>query len=428
MSFRLRLAAAVLAVPLATAAASGAFAQDAPPSPPAPAAPAAAQDLPSPEAVAARMQEIYALVAGDRPMVTPTDDAEARAKMIRDQRSWDESVQSLASQADVYAKVTETAAPTPRGLFHAGYGKARRAEIVPAADAAANWRTASELLAKAIAAAPADVAWRPDALFWHGKSLLALTESRAAAVNDAVARLAEAATALLAAERNDDAGRAASAALGKLTALGMDAEARAFAERIGASKAKFGASDATVRMHLAKASTGVGARFPDLPDTKDADGNPVAWKSFRGAPLVVHFFHVGWATGRPAEEKDVETTLRPLHERLAPRGLRFLGVSMDLALDAARVETLRRNWDEWGLRGKPLDGSRATVARWVEAEEMKWPWLWTGLWMNDPVSLALGGAGRSEPHAILVDKDGIVRWRGNSPFQGLAEAADALLK
>ena len=51
----------------------------------------------------------------------------------------------------------------------------------------------------------------------------------------------------------------------------------------------------------------------------------------------------------------------------------------------------------------------------------------SGTWLHDPISKALGGCGRNAAHAVLVDGKGVIRWRGNAPFDGLPEAARALL-
>jgi hypothetical protein len=102
----------------------------------------------------------------------------------------------------------------------------------------------------------------------------------------------------------------------------------------------------------------------------------------------------------------------------------MVGVSMDLALPKERVDQIAKNWDEWGVKEPLQDGSRASVQRFAEDQGVAWPWIWDGLWDKSPIARALGGPGVNAAHAVLVDAAGVVRWRGDAPFAGLAEAVD----
>lgn len=392
-----------------------------PPAAPNPAAPAA-----DPEAVAGRMSELFSRTAGDMPTVDPGASNEVRNTQIQRAKAWDSAVEALAKAADTYVQAAGDA-PNPRALFWGGCGKSRRATRVPAADGVALHRSAVEMLTKCLELAPPDADYRAEAEFRLGSSMTFLFDSGGAPPSEAAARLRSATKAFLAAERNDEAGAAASVALKVLVARGLHDDARAFADAVGADRADFGRSTQVVRQLVARVRTAVGAAFPSLGETTDADGRKFAWKDLAGAPFVVHFFRAGWPTGRMAEERDVEMVLRPLHDKLSPKGLRMVGVSMDMLLDEATLERRRRYWDETGLKGAPHDGSAAAVRRWAESVGLTWPWLWTGKWTQDPVSLALGGAGQSAAHAILVDAGGVIRWRGDAPFTGLPEAAAGLL-
>jgi hypothetical protein len=162
-----------------------------------------------------------------------------------------------------------------------------------------------------------------------------------------------------------------------------------------------------------------------MPATNDADGKPVEWAKLKGAPFIVHFFTSSIPKGLASNQRDVETVLRPLWDRLHEKGLRMVGVSMDYALPKEDVERITRDWEEWGRKDRVQDGSLASVRRYAEDQGIAWPWTWDGTCGKSPVAQALGGPAASAAHAILVDAAGTIRWRGDAPFTGLPEAVDA---
>jgi hypothetical protein len=287
---------------------------------------------------------------------------------------------------------------------------------------------AAELLDRSLRKAPADADYRGEATFHLGRARLFLAVNGMGELSDATRTLAEAVPLLRRDGRADDAGLAASLALAELLRAGRAEEARAFADAVKASSGDFGVSGDHVRMLAAGAATGVGAKLPALPASADVSGKPIDWAALRGNVLVLHFFHAGRPTGKASEQRDVETVLRPLYDELKEKPVRFVGVSMDLALTREQVEKIRANWDEWGVKGAVQDGSPELVGRYADSQGIAWPWTCTGKWMNDPVSLALGGCGRSQPHAIVVGRDGTILWRGDAPFTGLPEAVRAALR
>lgn len=403
-----------------------------PPPPPPVAEDEAPKGPPEPEAdVAQRIADLFPQLSKPLPAppaITDTN-VEKRAAYVQAQRARDDALAAISKAGDAYLRSIGDGPGQPDVLYWAGAGKALHADRVPGAGPAQVVRLrAVDLLQRALASGPADAAWRGDAESSLGRTMLLLVGAGHAKLDDAIAHLREGTILLLRAGRHDEAGLAAGIALKRLTAGDLDAEARAFAAAVGASTANFGNATEFVRTALRKAETGVGAKLPDLPAVTDVEGAAIDWKAFRGAPLIVHFFQVGEITGHTKSHRDVETVLLPLHQRLGAKGLKLVGISMDLALTPARVEEIRRNWDEWGTKDRLQDGSRASVRAAIEAQGIAWPWVWDGQWTKNPVSIALGGSGASVPHAVLVDAEGVIRWRGDSPFQGLADAVDALFR
>lgn len=402
----------------------------APPSPPPPEEPAEPPGPPEPpEEVAKRIAEVFPrIVRAPAPLAAADRDvAEKRTAKALELKAYDEGLAAIAKDGDAYLRSVGPEGGDPLTLYRAGAGKLRYGDRTTLSVARRHRGDAAALLRRALAGdLPEGV--RGDAELDLGRVLLRTAGGDAEVLREAVAHLRNATQALLASGERVTAGQAAADALLALTAGGRDEEAREFAAAVRASTEDFGPGlTEHVRTLVRKAETGAGAKFPDLADTSDADGRPVVWKDLRGQPFVLHFFHAGLTTGRATNEREIEQVLRPLHDRLAPRGLRMIGVSMDHELSKERIQEIRRNWDEWSIKERIQDGSRDTVRLFVEEQGVAWPWLWDGLWQRNPVSLALGGCGASEPHAILVDAEGTIRWRGDGPFRGLAEAAEKLL-
>ncbi|MCE9635941.1 MAG: TlpA family protein disulfide reductase [Planctomycetes bacterium] len=402
---------------------------------PAPAQPADAP--PDAAKVAARMADLYAIVAQEPASVAPGEtDTKKRAELNKARDAWEASVRSLSEAADQYAaalKAPGAEGAQRRTLFWGGWAKMQLADRLAKDEAQKTRAAAADLLRAALDGAPPEADWRPDSEFWLGRALVFQVEAGRATPDEAATHLREAAILLTKQSRGDEAGRAASAALRMLTVRGLDGAARDFASAVDADKANFGQMTSIVRALARRSSTGVGQKLfgaggAGLPDAADSEGKPVKWADFAGAPLIVHFFHDGWATGRPSGQRDVETLLRPLYDRLQPKGLRMVGVSMDFALTKERIETIKKQWDEWGVKDQLRDGSLDSVRKFADEQGITWPWIWDGLWDKNPIAQALGGPGASAAHAVLIDKDGVIRWRGDAPFQGLAEATDAAMK
>jgi hypothetical protein len=88
-----------------------------------------------------------------------------------------------------------------------------------------------------------------------------------------------------------------------------------------------------------------------------------------------------------------------------------------------------KNWEEWGKKEEFRDGTPASCREWTKKRGIEWTVRCSGEWSRDAVSKALGGVGASDPYAVLVDKDGIVRWKGDPlKEEGLADEAAKLFK
>jgi hypothetical protein len=401
-----------------------------PVAPPAPGPGGPAADAPAdPAAAAARIAKIWERIAVDPPQRQASEpDLEKKASVAKANNAFEADLKAMCQAADDYAKLLAGQPGDPRTLWQAGYGRARQStKDVTKPERVALQAKAAEFLRAALDGAAKDADFRPDAEFWLGKMLLGQSEAGQPTLAEGVERLRTATLLYRKAARADDAGEAATAAMKKLQTKAMGAELRAFAQGVGAATEDFGRSTPTVREYARQGATAVGSPFPELPDMKDADGRPVEWKKLRGAPFVLHFFHAGTITGMVSEERDVETVFRPLWDRLHERGLKMVGVSMDRAIPKEEADRIRKNWEEWGTKRRFSDGSLATVRSYAEGEGVAWPWLWDGKWKDNPVSQALGGSGATTAHALVVDAEGVIRWRGDAPFTGLPEAVDAAM-
>lgn len=395
-----------------------------PPAEPAPSGPAKPSD--DVAALPERIGDLHARVVRRPPPpdLNAEDPARARAAAAKAAKAWEEDVRALAAAGDRY--VAAAAAPDARTLFRAGYGKSVLAGRQSRKEGLETRAVAAAWLAKALGLAKPDDDFRGDAEHALGHVQLFLAAEGRATWDEAASHLREGALRLRAAGRLDDSGRAAFLGLESVLRNGTPEAARAFADAVGAASADFGISTPSLRLLAQRAATSVGQKLPDLPDLVDTEGRAIRWSEFRGRPLLLHFFQAARPTGHLSQERDVEVTLRPLHDELSPKGLRLLGVSMDLALTKEQVARIAANWDEWGLKDRVQDGSLDGVRAWAGDEGMTWPWVWDGKWGENPISKALGGCGRNTQHAVLVDSAGIIRWRGDSPFQGLPEAARKL--
>lgn len=431
--FRLAGACAALAASFVT---STAVAQDGPsappPAPPAenpPAAPAA--DAPVDTARLAERMISLVPAARSRPDTRVAPDAPdlvaARAEVDKKRRAWESDVEDLAAAATRYLGAVGPDGGEPRALWAAGLGLATKADL-ESVDKAVHMRIeAARTLERALAGAAKDADYRGDAEAALGRVLVALLGRGQSTPEQIVEHLTSAVKVLRAEQRAEEVGSTLVLAIQSLLRAKRADAAESLIAATGADTAEFGPSTQALRVQVAAARTGVGTKLPALPAAKDEDGKPVDWAAFKGKPLLIHFFMAGQATGYPTEQRDAETVVRPAYDELHPRGLEVLGIAMDWEMPPEKVAQTKANWEEWGVKKTLHTGSAATVRGYAEAQGIVWPYIRSGLWMNDPVSRALGGPGVSRAHAILVDADGVIRWRGDAPFAGLVEEARKLV-
>jgi len=352
-----------------------------------------------------------------------TTDPKLLAERAKAHDVWDTAVRLLAKTGDEYMTAIGDAAPDARALYFRGVAKTIAGEIVGAGERRACYAAASDSLTRYLDGTDEKAPYRVEAEMYLGRSLV--FEGR---LDDAVVHLRKAVDLLQKEGRHEEAGVSAYLALIGLQSKGRDAEMRAFAEAIHAGDGDFGGATSTIRGLLAAARLAVGSPLPALPAAKDVDDKPVVFVE-RGAPLLLHFFLTAQITGDATSFKDVDTVIRPLWEKWREKGLRVVGTCMDRAIPPAEAERIRKNWEEWGKKTEFRDGSLETSRAWAKAHGIEWTWRWTGTWTNDPVSRALGGVGGTSPYAVLVDKDGIVRWKGDPlKDEGLADEAAKLFK
>jgi hypothetical protein len=308
------------------------------------------------------------------------------------------------------------------GLYYRGFAKAVASAHVPAAEVGSMCDAAADALGRYLGAADEKAAHRSDA-----ERRLAYVLLRSAKVDDAIPHATRAIELLQRESKRDEAGEIASLTLLTLRTQNRDEDLRKFADAIDADGADFGRSTQTIRSHAAAAKFTVGAPLPELPATKDVEGKAVSWRP--GKPMLLHFFLGGHIDGRPTGFREVETELRPLWDKYHEKGIVFVGVSTDLELPAEMVDKKRKQNEEWGVKTEVRDGSLASVRDWASQQGIAWPWCWDGKGggPNGPLTAALGGVAMTEPYAVLVDKDGIVRWRGAAPFKDLPEAVAKLI-
>ncbi len=405
----------LLVVALGLAGAAPAIAEDDPPAPkpaepvaPVPSADAAQilQQLEGLYPRATRLAPVLDLTAAETP-------EQARSDHAKRQQDWERSIAAFAKAGDDYVAALGGAAPDARALFYRGVGKFKMAERVARAEAVSANEAAADSLQRYLDAAGEKAAFAAEAEMYLGRALV-----RTGRVDDAVVHLGRAVELLQKDGRHDEAGVSAHDAMLALKTQQRDAELRVFSETIHAAKADFGGSTSSIRKLAAGARLAVGAPLPALPKTNDVNGKPISWSP--GKPLLVHFFLSGHMNGSPTAFREIELELRPLAASYGAKGLALAGVSMDYEMPKEKAEELRKKFDEWG-RKELRDGSLASVRAWAETKGISWPWSFDGQAMNNPISLALGGVGVTEPYAVLVDAKGVVRWYGKAPFEGLAD-------
>lgn len=406
-------------IALAALALRPAWAQDKP-NPDAPAASPAATDA---SAALQRLTELYPRVL-QRPPETDAAtaaDPKLRVEAEKRERMWRAAVDDMNKAADDYARALGDGAPDLTGLYYRGYAKAVATKFANSKERPAMCDAAADALGRFLTAADEKSAFRPDAEQSLGWVLLLSGKA-----DEALPHLSRAVELFQKGGRHDDAGRAAADGLNTLRQTGRDEDLRKFADAIHASDADFGHSTPTVRAHAAASRLSVGSPLPAMPEVKDVDGKPVSWRP--GKPMLLHFFLSGHIDGRPTGFREIEVELRPLWEKYGEKGLVVVGVSTDTQLPADMVEKKRKQNEEWGVKTEVRDGSLASVRDWAVKQGLAWPWCWDGKGgIHCPLSAALGGVAVTEPYAVLVDKDGIVRWKGAAPFKELPEAIAKLL-
>lgn len=408
-------------IALSLAALRPAWAQETQPKDPKQDTPAAAPAEDAAKALA-RLAELYPRVR-QKPAeneIAVTTDPKARAEAVKRMEAWRTDVDRMNEAADAYARALGDAAPDADGLYYRGYAKAVAVQFGSTAQVRAMCDAGADALGRYLSVADEKSAFRTDAEMHLGSVLLL-----AGRLDDALPHLQRAVELLQKESRHDDAGRCAADGLKTLRATHRDEDFRKFADAIHAADGDFGVLTRVVREHVAAFRFSVGAPLPELPETKDVDGKPVSWRP--GKPMLLHFFLTAHITGDATNFREIELEIRPLREKYREKGLAVVGVSMDNELPAAEVERKRKQNEEWGVKKEIRDGSLASVREWAVKQGIDWPWCWDGKAWNCPLSVALGGVARSQPFAVLVDKDGIVRWKGDAPFQGLPEAVAKLL-
>ena len=377
--------------------------------------------------------------------LTGPDLVKARNELVKAEQERDQAVKDLATTGDRYLAAIGDAAPDANALYYRGAGKAILATRQNVAEAVATREAAVDSLARYVAVADEKAAYVADAEMHLGTALVFLSAKDPKRFEEAIPHLRRAVELLQTDNRHADAGETAHLALSQLVSLDRSGEARAFADAIGAAKADFGPSTPEVRKLVAATHLTVGARFPDLPELTDVDGKPflprprsedgktlLPWPA-DGKPLLLHFFLTGFADGNASSFRDIETDVRPLWQKYREKGLRVAGVCMDYAIPKAQADEKRRQWkEEWGKNAEYRDGSLDLCRTWAKTHGVEWPWYWDGKWTANPVSVALGGVGVSSPYAVLVDGEGVIRWRGacsgQTGYVGLEEAVAKVVK
>jgi hypothetical protein len=408
------------ALTLACLSVSPARAQD--PQPP-------AVDAPDAERAAAlmvRMENLYPRAAS-RP--APLDrslanDAEAMAKerkrFTQEQESWQAALDRLPELSLDYREAAgDTAAPV--AWYFAGFARVVRSDSAGRSHGREMLSAGADDLKAYLDRAARDAVHRADAQHHLAYAMIRLAGGEEAGIVAAGEHADAAVRASLASGRSDPAGRLAFLMLKSLIGVGRESEAAALAAGWEAESADFGPSTANVRFLVRRARVRPGAKMPALPALDSYLGTPMPWEELAGKPYVLHFFSTLVST----TPREVETILVPLRDKWKDRGLQLVGCSTDREMDDEEIARTKALWNEWGKKETLHDGRLISVRTWAEQRGMEWPWYWDGKFTQNALAQHLGVEANA-PFAILVDADGVIRWRGQ-PFQGLPEAVEQLL-
>jgi hypothetical protein len=391
---------------------------------------------PSPESLLARLEQLYAAVM-DKPAAIGLDaPKEAQDAHTMKQVAWERAIKEFAKTSDAYVAAIGDAAPDARSLYFRGVAKLTAANNSPEvtdAERPAVLEAARDALTRYVEASDEKSAFLADAEMHLGHTCMLLARTDRKRADEAIPHLRRAVELLQKDGRHDEAGVAANSALAELVTTNRTAEAKQFADAVHAADGDFGGSTPTMRKFAAAVKAAVGAPMPSLPGLLDVDGNDLGLAKPDGHPVLLHFFLTSMpGVGSPMAFRDVETDVLPLWTKYKDKGLRVIGICMDYKLPDAQAERMRKNWEQWGKKGVPRDGSLEQCREWAKAQHIAWPWYWDGLWQKNPVSAAAGGVGVNAPYAILVDGQGIIRWRGESKgqtgYEGLADEVAKLVK
>ncbi len=337
-------------------------------------------------------------------------DRKEHVELIREYRrardDWEAAIRGLVSGSDEYAKLAGGGGAL-EARYHAGFGRARLAEIVTRDEATPLLLRAAEDLRAFVDGAPDDSALLPDGLDQLTRVML----RNAGTQPDPIAVAAEvggrAVTALQAAANRYDAGALAFVVLRSLIESKQEEKAAELAAAWDVPGADWDVSTENVRKLARRAGVRPGMSLASLPVVEAANGGVIDVAALRGQPLLLHFFSTPVST----KTREVETIVRPLRDMWAPFGLRVVGVSMDYRMDDELRERTIAAYEEWGKEDPVYDGRLESVRAWCEQELMDWPWHWDGKWMKNELTLALG-LDANRPFAIVVDESGVIRFRG----------------
>ena len=345
---------------------------------------------------------------------------EERQRFTRAEEAWKAALERLPTLSEEYRDAAgEGAAPV--AWYYAGFARVRRADAVSRSEGRDLLQAGVSNLREFLERTAQDAPFRDDAQALLAYGMVRLAGGEEAGILAAGEHADPAVRRLLANGRGEEAGRLAALMLKSLVAVDRESEAAALAAGWQADVADFGPSTDAVRRLVRRSGVRPGAPLPALPELASCTGAPMPWKELAGKPYVLHFF----STVVSATPREIETILVPLRDRWGDAGLRLVGCSTDREMDDAELERTRKNWEEWGKTEPLRDGRKASVREWAEACGLDWPFYWDGRWTSNALvqhlGIEVGG-----PFAILVDGNGVIRWRGK-PFEGLPEAVEQLM-